>query len=126
MDTTTTIIIAILTGGVGAAIVKSIFDILAWRRTRKAEKEDRAHLNAEERLNQIEEQNKAQSEALKFLLYDRIKYLGQCYIRDNEINIDDRRILNDMHKSYHSGLGGNGDLDLLMKTVNNLPLKIEK
>lgn len=119
-------IIAILTGGVGAAIVKSIFDILAWRRTRKAEKEDRVYLNAEERLNQIEEQNQAQSEALKFLLYDRIKYLGQCYIRDNEINIDDRRILNDMHKSYHSGLGGNGDLDLLMKTVNNLPLKIEK
>lgn len=120
------IIIAILTGGIGASLVKCIFDLIAWRNKRKADKEDRECLNTEQRLKKIEQQTKAQSEALKFLLYDRIKYLGQCYIRDNEIDIDDRRILNDMHSSYHNGLNGNGDLDLLMSAVNKLPLKIEK
>ena len=32
-------------------------------------------------------------------------------------------VLNEMHKSYHDGLGGNGDLDVLMHAVNTLPLK---
>lgn len=118
------IIIAILTGGVGAAAVKFIFDGIVWRRNRKAEKEDRKELNTEERLEKIEQQNKAQSEAIKFILYDRIRFLGQYYVSQNEINLDDRRILNDMHRSYHNGLGGNGDLDVLMKQVNELPLKM--
>jgi len=120
------IIIAVLTGGVGAAVVKFVFDAVAWRRNRKAEKEDRQESNAEERLKKIEAQNKAQSEAIKFILYDRIRYLGQYYVSEKEINIDDRRILNEMHCSYHQGLGGNGDLDVLMKQVNNLPLKLNK
>lgn len=120
------IIIAILTGGIGAMLVKSIFDILAWYRERRAKKADKKELNLEERLSTMEEQNKAQSEALKFLLYDRIKFLGQCYIRDEKIDIHDRSILNSMHNVYHKGLGGNGDLDRLMKSVNELPLKIEK
>ncbi len=50
-------------------------------------------------------------------------YLGQAYIAESEIDFDDRRILNDMHRSYHNGLGGNGDLDKLMEAVNDLPLK---
>ena len=39
------------------------------------------------------------------------------------MDFDDRRILNLMHKSYHDGLGGNGDLDNVMNDVNRLPLK---
>lgn len=128
------VLIALISGGVGAAIVKLLGDNLAWRRTRKAEKEDRAerkkeaketqeNLRTEERLKTIELKTDAQSEALKFLLYDRIRYLGQAYIADGEINFDDRRILNDMHRSYHNGLDGNGDLDDLMAEVNRLPLK---
>lgn len=128
------ILIAVISGGVGAAIVKLLGDGLAWRRTRKAEKEDRAerkqedrerqeNLHTKERLKTIEKKTDAQSEALKFILYDRIRYLGQAYIAEGEIDFDDRRILNDMHKSYHNGLGGNGDLDVLMREVNNLSLK---
>lgn len=128
------IMIAAISGGVGAAIVKLLGDGLAWRRTRKAEKEDRAerkkenrenqeNLHTEERLKKIEDKTDAQSEALKYILYDRIRYLGQAYIAEEEIDFDDRRILNDMHRSYHSGLGGNGDLDVLMRDVNDLPLK---
>jgi hypothetical protein len=60
---------------------------------------------------------------LKWVLYDRIRFLGQHYIGAGQVDFDDRRILNEMHKSYHDGLGGNGDLDVLMREVNDLPLK---
>lgn len=120
------ILLALVTGGIGAAIVKGVFDLIAWSKKRKAEVEDKGEQNIEERLGTIEEKTNANSVALKFLLYDRIRFLGERYIRDNEIDLDDRRILKDMHDSYHNGLGGNGDLDLLMKQVEGLPLKIKK
>lgn len=128
------ILIAVVSGGVGAAVIKLIGDGLAWKRNRKAVKEDKAEqkkedakkqaaLHTEERLKTIETKTDAQSEALKYILYDRIRYLGQAYIAEGEVDFDDRRILNDMHRSYHNGLCGNGDLDALMAEVNRLPLK---
>ena len=59
-------------------------------------------------------------------MYDRIRFLGQAYIAEGEIDFDDRRILRQMHTSYHNGLGGNGDLDALMEEVDSLPLKKEE
>lgn len=125
------ILIALLSGGVGAAVVKLIGDSFAFRRERKAKKEDTEALGFKERLDRIESQNDTQKsllnnqrEALRYLLYDRIRFLGQAYIKDGSIDFDDRRILNDMHRSYHVGLDGNGDLDTLMKEVNQLPLKM--
>lgn len=110
-------------GGVFVAIIGGIREALAFRRQRKAKKEDEKQMNISGRLEKIEAQMSAQSEALKYIMYDRIRYLGQGYIFNGEIDFDDRRILNDMHKSYHYGLGGNGDLDTLMSDVNKLPLK---
>ena len=60
---------------------------------------------------------------LKWVIYDRIRFLGQNYISAGRVDFDDRRILNEMHTCYHDGLGGNGDLDNLMHQVNDLPLK---
>ena len=57
------------------------------------------------------------------MLYDRIRYLGLKYIQDGAVDFDDRRILKEMHDCYHERLGGNGDLDNLMREVNRLPLK---
>lgn len=113
-------------GGIIVAIIGGIREWLSFHRERKAKKEDESIADITNRLKVIEQQNKNQSEALKFVLYDRIRFLGQNYINEQSINIDDRRILNAMHKSYHHGLNGNGDLDVLMKEVNELPLKIIK
>jgi len=113
----------ILSSGVLVAVIEGIKEAFRFRRERKAKKEDDDSQNAEERLETIERKMDAQTEALKFVLYDRIRYLGQAYIAETEIDFDDRRILNDMHRSYHNGLGGNGDLDVLMREVNSLPLK---
>lgn len=128
------ILVAVLSGGAIVAVIEGIREALKWRRTRKAQMEDKAEakeeykqkqadLKTEERLEAIEKKTDAQSEAIKYILYDRIRYLGQAYIAEREIDFDDRRILNDMHHSYHFGLKGNGDLDTLMEEVNHLPLK---
>ena len=117
------ILIALISGGAIVAIIEGVREWLRWKRERKAKKEDTKELNIEQRLSNMETQNIAQSEALKYILYDRIRFLGQAYISEGEIDFDDRRILNAMHSVYHSGLNGNGDLDNLMRDVNALKLK---
>ena len=131
------ILIAMLTGGAVVAVIEGIREAFSWYRNRKAVKEDRAEekdeyeqkqrdLKTEDRLTSIEKKMDALNGAMKYVLYDRIRYLGQAYIAAREIDFDDRRILNNMHHSYHFGLGGNGDLDTLMDEVNHLPLKRQR
>lgn len=128
------VIIAILSGGVTVAVIEGVREYLAWRRNRKAIREDRLEekaeyskkkkmLDTDNRIKTIEKKVDALTESQRYILYDRIRFLGQAYIREGSIDFDDRRILNDMHKSYHNGLGGNGDLDILMQEVDRLPLK---
>ena len=66
---------------------------------------------------------KAIKDGLKWVMFDKIRDLGLKYIQNGEVDFDDRRILKEMHTSYHEGLGGNGDLDALMDSVYELPLK---
>lgn len=115
--------LALVTGGIGAAVVNGMNERKMHKLKREETKEEKAEQNSEGRLKNVEDKVDALVEATKYILYDRIRYLGQRYIDAGEIDFDDRRILNDMHRSYHCGLGGNGDLDKLMEAVNELPLK---
>lgn len=131
-ETFKVIIIAVLSGGIGAGVLKLIGDRLAWKRERKAKKEDRAEQNTEEIIQNLKADVmelkivlEALKEAQKYISYDRIRFLALSYIKEGEIDFDDRRILKDMHKSYHYGLNGNGDLDNLMKKIDDLPLKLK-
>ena len=124
------VIIAVVSGGSVVAVIEGVREWLSWRRNRKALKEDKEVASAEkaieitaEKVNTLESKVDALVEANRYILYDRIRFLGQCYIDEKEIDFDDRRILNKMHESYHTGLNGNGDLDTLMNEVNHLPLK---
>ncbi len=111
----TEIIIAIIGGALGgsaiAALINQIGEGIRQRRRRKEQLEDKK-----------DDKHDVVTEALKWVMYDRIRFLGREYIAAVKINFDDRRILNEMHRCYHEGLGGNGDLDTLMKQVNSLPL----
>ena len=71
----------------------------------------------------MEDKVNALVNADKYIMFDRIRYLGQKYVAEKEVDFDDRRILNQMHDVYHNELGGNGDLKELMDAVNALPLK---
>ena len=136
-----------LGGGVLLSIVEGIKALIGWFIRRKAQKEDRAEereeLKTEERISAMEarietlevsnkeilELAEALVEAQRYVLYDRIRYLGQKYLAAGEVDMEDRRILHLLHAVYHGdethrGCGGNGDLDLLMKSVDKLPLKM--
>lgn len=132
----TAAVLAIAGGAAGAAVINGINDRWKFRASRKAAKEDRAEEKADkmhelaETLTELRDQLRtlkasdgAQSEALKVILLDRILWLGKGYIEKGEISFDDRRRFHAMHSCYHSGLGGNGDADLVVSGVDALPLK---
>jgi hypothetical protein len=93
------------------------------RDDKAAAKEEENKKSTEQRIKNIEQNLNAVVEGQKYILLDRIRYLGCAYLKDGEVSFDDRRLLNMMHGVYHDGLGGNGDLDTLMEEVNDLPLK---
>lgn len=74
------------------------------------------------RMEELEKQNKALKDGMKYVLLDRILYLGHSYITKGEVSFDNRKRLGDMHNVYHNGLGGNGDADAVMHDVYELPL----
>lgn len=76
----------------------------------------------DERFKKLESDDSAQSEALKYVLLDRIIYIGQSYIKRGEVTFDERKRLRDMHNAYHDKLGGNGDAAFIMDAVDELPL----
>lgn len=108
------VIVALI--GLASAVIGGLITLLGpvilHRVKRKDEKDDAKDKDTE-----------ALKAGLKWVLYDRIRFLGQHYISNGQVDFDDRRILHEMHRSYHDGLGGNGDLDVLMDEVNKLPLK---
>lgn len=109
-----TVIVALVAGlaAVVGGLITQLGEGIRQRRKRKYDKADGKDKDID-----------ALKAGLKWVLYDRIRFLGQHYISAGQVDFDDRRILNEMHKSYHDGLGGNGDLDVLMREVNALPLK---
>lgn len=110
----TEIILAVFTGSALSALITQVGIYIAARKSHKEQTEDKE--NAE---------IKALREGLKLLMLDRIRELGQAYIAAGEVDFDDRRILKMMHTAYHDDLKGNGDLDSLMKMVEDLPLKVK-
>lgn len=98
-----------------AGIVSIISTIIQNWQKHKYEKEDTEQKDL-----------KALTEGVRWILFDRIKYLGFSYMRQGTVDFDDRRILREMHKVYHVGLGGNGDLDQIMSAVDKLPLSENK
>lgn len=108
------VLVAVIAGAsaVIGGVISQVGEGVRQRRKRKYEKAD-----GQDRSNQV------LKDGLKWMLYDRIRHLGQKYIANGAVDFDDRRILNEMHGCYHNGLGGNGDLDNLMRDVNALPLK---
>ena len=124
------IILCLLSGGVAAAVVKIIDNVIMYKLKSKDHKSQEAlaekKLAARQQYMDIEKlhnEMQAISQGMKYVLYDRIKYLGTRYLEDGSISFDDRRIVHDMHSVYHNNLGGNGDLDSLMREIYKLPLK---
>lgn len=122
------ILLAVLGGSVGSALVAGIFGLITWRLNRSAAKEDKV---LERRSNEctargaeIQELNRKMDVlflADRTILYDRIKHLAKSYIRRGWVTVEELEDLNRMHEVYHDSdkLNGNGFLKDLMDKVNS-------
>lgn len=126
------IVLAILGGGAGTALVGGLFALLQWRLNRKAVREDRveevAAASCAARGQEIRDLKRLVNvlmEADRTLLYDRIKHLGKDYLSRGYVTIEELEDLELMHGVYHDQdkLNGNGFLDELMKTVHALEVR---
>lgn len=59
---------------------------------------------------------------VRMLLQDRIEGLSIKYIKAGEIKQENLKFLHNAFDVYHEKLKGNGDLNELMETVNELPV----
>lgn len=120
----------ILGGAVGSSIVVGLFGLITWWLNRKAAKEDREadreEKNEREADLEMDKINKTLDNltiAMRMLMYDRIKHLGNTYLDRGSINSEELADLLAMHKVYHEALNGNGFLDTVMDKVKALPVK---
>lgn len=127
------ILLAIVGGSCGAAIVTGLFGLTKWRLDRKAQKEDRAAdtkaADCKARAKEIAELRglvDALIVAERESLYDRIKYLAKAHIKKGWISVEDYEDLKRMHHVYHDPnmLNGNGFLDALMADVDHLEKRV--
>lgn len=107
-----------LCSATGAAIIKLIDGVVQWKLKQKEKKDDRE----EKEKSDLEKKVDNLQCGVMAMMLDRIQYLCKSYIKDGEVDFDDRKRLRLMHTAYHNN-GGNGDLDLLMQQVDELPLK---
>lgn len=122
--------LAIVGGGVGAAVVGGVFGIIRWVLDRKAQKADRKENKADQKqqdlgkeIDEIKEQLGNLIIANRTSMYDRIKHLGNVYLERGSITSEELEDLISMHEVYHTVLKGNGFLDSLMEKVKALPVK---
>lgn len=119
----------ILTGGVAAASVKLLDNIIQWLLNRKAARRDSAakemrktEEEKEKELDDVKDTVRDLAQGQVAILHDRLKYLGRSYIRARQLDLNDREDLIKMHEAYHK-LGGNGNLNALMAEILELPLR---
>jgi hypothetical protein len=97
------LLVELLSGAAGAALVAGIFTVAQKRSAKKD----------------------AKSKALRYIMLYIIQERGKQHIKDGKITMEDRRALHHWHDLYHNGLGGNGDADALMAQVDRLQLDTE-
>lgn len=62
---------------------------------------------------------------IKVLLHDRIIQKCEYHIRNNRINADDLEELEYLNKPYKA-LGGNGTVEVMLRTVHKLPKQVQE
>lgn len=105
-NATLSILLAVIGSGAFSSLIGGVFTAIAARKA-STTKKDQTLISLEH--------------GVCALLYDRIKHLCECHISRGEISVDDYNDLIRLHITYHNDLAGNGFLDHLMETVEQLP-----
>lgn len=138
---------SLLTSSVLVSVIAVIGNVLMFILNRRATKKDRQDDSEdkismiEKRISQLEidrdndrrlfrETIRDITESLidvkdgqKVILYDRILYISRKFILEGSISYEDKTNLNKMYSVYHNQLGGNRDLDTVIRDINELPTK---
>lgn len=144
-----TLVICILSSTVAAAVVNAVKDIFLARSKRKDDIEDREDDDHKKLMQYIEKQEQTDQrvnelieevhkymldngelmqniiKSNKLIMLDRIKHIALGYIRAGKISYEDRKLLHNMWDEYHNAWNGNGDLNLIMSDVDELPLDVD-
>lgn len=113
-----TLIIAII-GLAGSGGVASMVTAALNRHWKKKDEAEAKETVTPELIGELTSKINAVVRAQKVITTERIRYLGNCYIYANEIALDDKETLHEMHDAYED-LGGNGHLDTVMAEVDKL------
>ena len=109
------LILALISGGVGAAIAGGIMGLITYKVKRHDEKQDKQNGTCT-----------MHTMAIRYIMLYVIREECEKHIHREWISYEDRRMLHKWHELYHNELGGNGDADLLMEAVDALPLRIKE
>ena len=107
------LVLALISGGVGAAIAGGIMGLITYKVKRHDEKTDKQNGTCV-----------MHTTAIRYIMLYIIREECEKHITRKYISYEDRRMLHKWHELYHKELGGNGDADLLMEAVDALPLRI--
>lgn len=132
-----------------STIIVSIKEVFIFKKNRQNEVEDRED-NRDDQLSKYLAHQKSTDEKLeklmeevhdyikdhgeishniiksnKLILQDRIRHIALKCIAEEEISYEVRKLLHDMWYEYHNAWKGNGDLNIIMGLVDELPLKID-
>lgn len=126
------VLISIIGGAAGAALITGIFSLIKWFLERKAKKADRKEEQSTDDIRKIEARVSEMQDtvddlviAMRMLMYDRIKHLAKSYIERGYITVEELEDLDKMHDVYHRNLNGNGFLDDLMEQVRHLEHRVK-
>ena len=108
-------LIALLSGGIGAAVAAGIMSIVLYKIKRSDAKADKK-----------EQKAAVETTALRYIMLFVIRQQGTEFVRHGSITWEDRKMMHKWHDLYHNGLGGNGDADLLMSEIDELPLDMKE
>ena len=108
-------VIALMSGGIGAAVAAGIMSIVIYKIQR-----------ADAMADESERRDSAEGMALRYIMLFIIRWQATEFIQRGSITWDERKMLHKWHGLYHNGLGGNGDADLLMAAVDNLPMEVDE
>lgn len=108
------IVVAFIAGGALSGIISGLFSLILYKTKRKDSRYD------EER-----DKEDVTHKALRYIMLYIIQERAEKYIRQGSVTVDERRSLHKWHDLYHDGLLGNGDADLLMAAVDELPIRYD-
>ena len=104
------IVVSLLSGSLGAGVVSIIMAALQ-RHWRKKDDKDGSI--------------KALVKAQKVLMINHVRDLGEKYIQNRKISLEDKETIHEMYDAYKA-LGGNGHLETVMQEIDRLPIATTK